>query len=100
MVDLLSEYAAHDRAAVLERHRRVVSDGGEERPLLLGERRVRSQTSSPITRPFQRSGKRIAWSPERPSGHAILPSSRTSAAPVAPTASIVVSTIASSDSSR
>ena len=31
----------------------------------------RSQTSSPIWRRFQRSGSRTAWTPERPSGHAI-----------------------------
>src|SRR5581483_245744 len=60
----------------------------------------RSATSSPIWRRFQRSGVRTACFPARPSGHAILPSSRTSAAPVAETASIVVFTIASSDSSR
>ena len=60
----------------------------------------RSATSSPITRRFQRSGVRTAYSPARPSGHAIFPSSSTSAAPVAATASIVVLTIASSDSSR
>ena len=41
----------------------------------------RSQTSSPICRPFQRSGVRTACWPARPSGHATLPSSRTSAAP-------------------
>src|SRR6266511_3309518 len=60
----------------------------------------RSQTSSPICRRFQRSGNRTAYVPERPSGHAIFPSSSTSAAPVACTAAIVVFTIASSDSSR
>ena len=60
----------------------------------------RSHTSSPICRRFQRSGRRTAYAPARPSGHAIFPSSSTSAAPVAPTAAIVVLTIASSDSSR
>ena len=60
----------------------------------------RSQTSSPICRPFHRRGRRTAWIPARPSGHAILPSSRTSAAPLAWRDSIVVLTIASSDSSR
>ena len=33
VVDLLGEHAAHDRAAVLERHRRVVRDRREERAL-------------------------------------------------------------------
>ena len=41
----------------------------------------RSQTSSPIARRFQRSGSRIACAPGRPSGQAMFPSSRTSAAP-------------------
>ena len=54
----------------------------------------RSQTSSPTWRPFQRSGRRTACAPGRPSGQAMRPSSRTSAAPVACTAAIVVSTIA------
>ena len=60
----------------------------------------RSQTSSPTSRPFQRSGRRTACAPARPSGHAMRPSSSTSAAPVASTAAIVVWTIAASDSSR
>ena len=60
----------------------------------------RSQTSSPIWRRFQRSGRRTLYAPARPPGQAISPSSSTSAAPVASTAAIVVFTIASSDSSR
>ena len=60
----------------------------------------RSATSSPIWRRFQRSAVRTAYAPARPSGQAMRPSSSTSAAPVAPTASIVAFTIASSDSSR
>ena len=59
----------------------------------------RSQTSSPISRPFHRSGVRTAKLPARPSGRATAPSSSTSAAPHASTASIVARTIASSDSS-
>ena len=61
---------------------------------------ARSATSSPICLPRQRSGWRNACSAAVPSGHAIRPSSSTSAAPVAESASIVVLTIASSDSSR
>ena len=40
VVDLLGEHAAHHRAPVLERDRRVVGDRGEQRALLVGERRV------------------------------------------------------------
>ena len=101
VVDLLGEHAAHHRAPVLERDRRLLGDRGEQLAVVLGERRVaRSATSSPIWRPRQRSGWRIACASARPSGQAIAPSSSTSAAPVAESASIVVFTIASSDSSR
>ena len=50
----------------------------------------RSTTSSPIGRPRQRSGSRTACAPARPSGHAMRPSSRTTAAPVAWSDSTVV----------
>ena len=40
MVDLLGEHAAHDRAPVLERDRRVVRDRLEQRLVVGGERRV------------------------------------------------------------
>ena len=101
VVDLLGEDAAHDRASVLERDRGVVGDRREQRALLLGERRVAvADELADLRGRFQRSGSRIACAPGRPSGQAMFPSSRTSAAPVAPTASIVVFTIASSDSSR
>ena len=40
MVDLLREDTAHDGAAVLEGDRRVVGDRGEQRPLVVRERRV------------------------------------------------------------
>ena len=40
VVDLLGEDAAHHRAAVLERDGGVVGDRLEQRPLLVGERRV------------------------------------------------------------
>ena len=40
VMDLLGEHAAHDRATVLERDRGVRRDRGEQRLLLVGERRV------------------------------------------------------------
>ena len=101
VVDLLGEHAAHHRAPVLERDRRVVGDRGEQRPLLVGERRVAvGDELADLRGASSGAACRTACSPGRPSGHAILPSSSTSAAPVAETASIVVLTIASSDSSR
>ena len=60
VVDLLGEDAAHHRAPVLQRHRRVVRDRLEQR-LSSAENGVsRSQTSSPICRRFQRNGIRTA----------------------------------------
>ena len=77
----------------------VAIDASSSRsPSLNGD--SRSATSSPICRPRQRSGWRTACVDATPSGHAMRPSSSTSAAPVASSASIVVLTIASSDSSR
>ena len=100
VVDLLGEHAAHHRAPVLERDRGMVGDRDEQRALVVGERRVAVADELADLAPRQRSGRRTAYAPARPSGQAIFPSSSTSAAPVAPTASIVVFTIASSDSSR
>ena len=100
VVDLLGEDAAHHRPAVLERDRGVVRDRREQRALLLRERRVAvaDELADRPALPAQRDPDRMRAG--RPSGQAMFPSSRTSAAPVAPTASIVVCTIASSDSSR
>ena len=89
------------RAAVLERDGGVVRDRLEQRLVVVartacrGRRRARRSGGR-----FQRSGRRTAYAPARPSGQAIFPSSSTSAAPVACSDSIVVFTIASSDSSR
>ena len=101
VVDLLGEHAAHDRAAVLERDRRVVSDRGEQRPLLVRERARRGRRRARRSGgPSSEAAAARRASPARPSGQTIRPSSRTIAAPVAPTAPTVVSTIAASDSSR
>ena len=99
VVDLLSEDAAQDRPAVLERHRGVVRDRGEELCSSAVNGVSRSQTSSPTRRPSsEAAGDRMPAG--APLGPRDLPVLETSAAPVAPTASIVVRTIAPSDSSR
>ena len=100
VVDLLGEDPAHDRPPVLQGDRGVVGDRGEQLPLLVGERRVAvgDELADLAPLPTQRRPHRELTGP--PSGQAIFPSSSTSAAPVAETASIVVLTIASSDSSR
>ena len=101
MVDLLREHAAHDGAAVLERDRGVVRDRLEQRAVVVGERRVAiGDELADLARASSAAACAPRACPARPSGHAIRPSSSTSAAPVACTASIVVFTIASSDSSR
>ena len=100
VVDLLGEHPAQDRPAVLERDGGVVGDRLQERPVLVRERRVpiADQLADLPPLPAQRQAQ--AWAPARPSGQAILPSSSTSAAPVACSDSIVVRTIACRDSSR
>ena len=82
MVDLLREHAAHHGAPVLEGDGRVVRDRLEQRASSSVNGVSWSATSSPISRRFQRSGVRTACLPAR-LGHAMRPSSRTSAAPVA-----------------
>ena len=100
MVDLLGHDSAHDRAPVLERHSRMPRDRGEEALLLGDERRVAvaDELADCPAAPAQRKPDRVRACTS--SGQAIVPSSSTSAAPVASTAAIVVFTIASSDSYR
>ena len=83
VVDLLGEDAAHHRAPVLERDGGMVGDRLEQRALLVGERRVPvgHELADLAPLPAQRRAHGVA--PARPSGHAIRPSSSTSAAPVA-----------------
>ena len=100
VVDLLGEHAAHHGAPVLERDGRLLRDRREQLAVVLGERRraVGDELADLAAAPAQRLADRVRVG--APSGQAIAPSSSTSAAPVAESASIVVFTIASSDSSR
>ena len=75
VVDLLGEHAAHDRAPVLERHRRLVRDRGEQRGLLLGERRVAvaDELADLPALPAQRQPDRVlAGAPLGPRDRAVL----------------------------
>ena len=101
MVDLLREHAAHDGPAVLERNGRVVRDRLEQRAVVVGERRVAigDELADLAALPAERRAHGVL-ARARPPATRSRPSSSTSAAPVACTASIVVFTIASSDSSR
>ena len=75
VVDLLGEHAAHHRAPVLERDRRVMRDRGEQRPLLVGERRVPvgDELADLAPLPAQRQAHRVrARAPLRPGDAAVL----------------------------
>ena len=100
VVDLLGEHAAHHRAPVLERDRGVVRDRLEQRALLVGERRVAvgDELADLAPLPAQRRADGVHRR-ALPATRSARPRAR-APRPVACTASIVVLTIASSDSSR
>src|SRR5439155_1479953 len=100
MMDLLRKHAAHDGAPMLERHRRVVRDRHEQRSFLIRERRVAVADELADLAPLPAQRKPYVVRPGAPFRPGDVAVSSTSAAPVAPTASIVVFTIASTDSSR
>jgi hypothetical protein len=75
VVDLLGEHAAHHGSPVLERDRRVVGDRGQQRLLLLGERRVAVAHELPDRAPLpaQRQPHRMLTGPPfRPGDLAVL----------------------------
>ena len=100
VMDLLGEHAAHHGPPVLERHRRLLGDRGEQLPVVLRERRrpVGDELADPAAPPPQRLAQCVLVGASlRPGDLAVL---EDEGRPGRREGSIVVLTIASSDSSR
>ncbi len=100
VVDLLGEDTAHDRAPVLQRDRRVVRDRLEQRLVVARERRVAVADELADLPSFPAQGHAYGIGARAALGPRDLPVLENERRPVACSDSIVVFTIASSDSSR